>query len=240
MPASLEEQASRFARELSDLSSAFIGRTLPFSSSILEDKVSITPDEPLPVRLAGQILFAISVEYRCVFDRSGEYLRIDESRIKVFAGERTKGDPLFRYEYVNDQRSELPCAHLQVHAHRDQLMMAMAIAAHSGTHRRKNLFTGFPQTAQMSRLHFPLGGPRFRPGLEDVLQMLHTEFGTEVGPTWPEQLERARSQYRRTQTAAVIRDCPSEAVRVLTDLGYTITPPDDGPAPDRAERLAAF
>lgn len=115
-------------------------------------------------------------------------------------------------------------------------MMAMAIAGRSGTNRRKNLFSGFPQTAQMSRLHFPLGGHRFRPGLEDVLQMLQTEFGAEVGPTWAGQLGRARAH----TAAAVVRDCPSEAVRVLSELGYTVAPPPSGPPPDRLERLTSF
>lgn len=92
----------------------------------------------------------------------------------------------------------------------------------------------------MSRIHFPTGGHRFRPTLEDVLQIIEEEFGASPGPTWREVLHSNRVQWRRHQTGAAVRDCPSEAVRVLQELGYTSQVPDGGPVPDREERLAAF
>ena len=92
----------------------------------------------------------------------------------------------------------------------------------------------------MSRIHFPTGGHRFRPTLEDVLQMIEEEFGAKPGPTWPQVLRANRVQWRRQQTGAAVRDCPSEAVRVLEELGYGVRPPAEGPAPDRDDRLAAY
>ena len=92
----------------------------------------------------------------------------------------------------------------------------------------------------MSRIHFPTGGHRFRPTLEDVLQMIEEEFGAKPGPTWRQVLRTNRVQWRRHQTGAAVRDCPSEAVRVLQELGYGVTPPAEGPVQDRDERLAAF
>lgn len=240
MSGSLEQQAEQFARELSDLASAFTGAPLPFRSSSLDTRVSVAPDAPIPVSVDDTTLFSVSAWFRCVYDHVNDFLRIDTSAIKVFAGPGARGEPLFRYEYVSSQSPDLPSAHLQIHAHRDQLMMAMAIAGSTGARRRAQLFTDYPATAQMARLHFPMGGRRFRPGLEDVLQMLHTEFGASVGPDWETQLQSAREGFRRIQTAAAVRDAPAEAVRVLENLGCEIKLPPGGLPPERKNRLRAF
>lgn len=158
MSGSLEQQAEQFARELSDLASAFTGAPLPFRSSSLDTRVSVAPDAPIPVSVDDTTLFSVSARFRCVYDHVNDFLRIDTSAIKVFAGPGARGEPLFRYEYVSSQSPDLPSAHLQIHAHRDQLMMAMAIAGSTGARRRAQLFTDYPATAQMARLHFPMGG----------------------------------------------------------------------------------
>jgi hypothetical protein len=46
----------------------------------------------------------------------------------------------------------------------------------------------------MSDLHFPVGGSRFRPSLEDVLDMLVRELGVDHEPGWRDALARAASQ----------------------------------------------
>lgn len=70
--------------------------------------------------------------------------------------------------------------------------------------------------------------------------MIEEEFGAKPGPTWPEVLHANRVRWRRHQTGAAVRDCPSEAVRVLEELGYAVGPPAEGPIQDRNDRLAAF
>ncbi len=241
MTTDLEHQAERFAEQLTALASAFRGQSHPFVARHLGDKIVIRSAESIPASTASRVLFSVVAEYRCTYDHAATYLVIHESSIKVFAGSAARGDPVCRFEYVRDQVPDLPSAHVHVHAHRDQLTVAMAMAGIDGASRRRSAtLDDYMRGARMAELHLPMGGHRFRPGLEDVLQWLEAEFGVVTGGAWPEELIVARSQYRRGQTAAAVRDCPSGAVRALRDLGYVVTEPVDGPPEDRNARLAAF
>lgn len=237
----LQEEAQTFAQRISDAVSAFIGDTVPFRAISSGSRFVVSDDtDGIAIPVGGGGMLALEVTYRCGLDGSGAYLKVLSSKVAVYAGGRPKGDPLFRFEYVHNQGDGLPAGHLHVHAHRDQFTRVMTLAAISGTSRRQVAPEAELEAARMSRIHFPTGGHRFRPTLEDVLQMIEEEFGAVPGPTWPEVLRANRVQWRRQQTAAAVSDCPSEAVRVLEKLGYSVTEPDGGPKPDREERLAAF
>ena len=223
------------------MASSFVGHPVLFHATTLGSKVSVKPEDAIPVRVGDRELLCLEVWYRCVFDHANRYLLVDESAIKVYGGKAMRGDPLFRYEYDRSSANDLPSAHLHVHAHRDHFVLAMALGGESGARRRQSLQSaGSLDSVKMADLHFPLGGHRFRPGFEDVLQMLHTEFGAVAGPTWLRVLKTTREAYRRSQTASVVRDCPSEAVRVLREMGYDVREPGSGPAVDRTDRLHAF
>ena len=237
----LEHESQDFAKRISDAVSAFVGKTVPFKATSRGARFVVSDDTEgivIPVGDGGTL--ALEVNYRCELDQSGHYLKVLSSKVAVYAGSRPKGDPLFRFEYVHNQGHGLPAGHLHVHAHRDQFTRVMTLAAMSGAARRQVAPEAELEAARMSRIHFPTGGHRFRPTLEDVLQMIEEEFGANSGPTWPEVLRTNRVQWRRQQTGSAVRDCPSEAVRVLEQLGYAISEPFDGPAPDREDRLAAF
>ncbi|MGL5829053.1 MAG: hypothetical protein ACRC0L_05725, partial [Angustibacter sp.] len=97
---------------------------------------------------------------------------------------------MFRYEFVRDLKGELPSAHLQIHAHRSQVGFAMGMAAQRRAARRGSTGRGMTEEAELKRIHFPLGGSRFRPCLEDVLEMLVTEFDIDRTDAWEEALAR--------------------------------------------------
>ncbi len=101
--------------------------------------------------------------------------------------------------------------------------------------RRANA-TDVPKLAE---LHFPLGGHRFRPCLEDLLEMLVSEFGVDSTKAGRESLRLGRERWRRQQTRSVVRDAPDEAVAILTELGYDITAPPRTPSVNPA-RLRAL
>jgi hypothetical protein len=100
-------------------------------------------------------------------------------------------------------------------------------------HRRKGTV---PRLAQ---LHFPVGGHRFRPCLEDVLQMLIFEFGLDTQPSWLTAVEKGRAEWRDMQLRAAVRDATGSAAEVLRSLGYSVTSPTDPPI-DNLQRLRAF
>ncbi|GMA38299.1 hypothetical protein [Mobilicoccus caccae] len=239
---SLAAESDAFARRISDAVSAFVGRTVPFKSTSSGSRFVVTDDTNGIVIPVGEVgTLALEVNYRCELDGAGRYLKVLSSKVAVYAGSRPKGDPLFRYEYVHDQGKGLPAGHVHVHAHRDQFTRVMTLAAVSGVSRRQAAPDAELEAARLSRIHFPTGGHRFRPTLEDVLQMIEEEFGVRPGTTtWPQVLRTNRIQWRRHQTGSAVRDCPSEAVRVLEELGYVVNPPATGPVQDREDRLAAF
>jgi hypothetical protein len=74
----------------------------------------------------------------------------------------------------------------------------------------------------MQDVHFPVGGPRFRPCLEDVLEMLIDEFGIDNAKESSNALARGRQKWRRIQTRTVVRDDPESAVTELKSLGYDV------------------
>lgn len=88
-------------------------------------------------------------------------------------------------------------------------------------------------------LHFPLGGDRFRPALEDVLQVLVVELGVEPATKeWRQVLEEARERWRHTQLRAAVRDNPQAAAETLVDeFGYKILPPPDGTPHKNTDQL---
>ncbi|MDQ4501516.1 hypothetical protein [Sinomonas sp. ASV322] len=225
--ASLEAQAERFAEDLTETVSDVVPGIAAFAATSLSSDagerflVRQSPNTGIALRVGDEPLLTLTVEYRCRLDGHDRYLAVDESSIKVFAGSRAAGEPLFRFEYVRSTHDGVPAAHLHVHAHRDALTYVMARCGDStGRARRRQ------QTAQVPRsdeLHFPLGGHRFRPCLEDVLEMLITELGVDHPDAARAALRAGRESWRRTQTRSVVRDAPSEAIAALEDLGYEVS-----------------
>ena len=163
------------------------------------------------------------------------YLAVAKSEFGVYVGAKAAGEPLYRYEYDRGITGGLPAAHLQVHAHRDGLTYVMARAGNQ-TKRGRARAAG-NEVPRMSELHFPLGGHRFRPALEDVLEMLVTELGVDHEEGRQRSLREGRRTWRLTQTQAVVRDSPRTAAASLRELGYTVTPPDGGDPVGNPDRL---
>lgn len=144
----------------------------------------------------------------------------------------------FRYEYELLISARLPTAHIQFHGTHAELVKAMGDCGDS-TPRAQRWRRG-TDPIRLSALHFPVGGSRFRPTLEDVMEMLIEEFGVKPAGSVNaacEALALSREAWRRTQVATVVRDAPSEAVRALEGLGYRVDPPKEGPVPDTPAKV---
>ncbi|MFC0675310.1 hypothetical protein [Brachybacterium hainanense] len=238
--ASARGAADAFAHRLTETLTAFVGNPVPVESQELGSKLSIRPEHG-PVRLSiGDVaLLSLDILYRCRWNEQEKYLSTVESWVKVFPGPGTRGEPLFRYEYDRETVPGLPSAHLQIHAHRDSFTHIMALAGAAGAKRRSPDPRGGTDAARLSNIHFPLGGDRFRPCLEDVLQMLKAEFDVATGPTWEATLRRRRLDYRLTQLRATVDDHPETAALEIERLGFHVTRPDP-PISPRIDRISAF
>jgi hypothetical protein len=60
----------------------------------------------------------------------------------------------------------------------------------------------------LEKLHFPVGGKRFRPCIEDVIEFLINERLVHAHKGWEHRLEEGRARYRRSQLKAAIRRHP--------------------------------
>jgi len=216
---SVADQALEFAQELG----ALLSRTLPSAPNVnaefIEDRAVVRPDEAVPVLVAGERLASLEVHLRCMPDHRGEWLAVESSTFKVSLDvDRT---PLLRIEFLRSPHTA-PSAHLQIHAQRGALTHLLSKAGHGAPH-------------EMSKLHFPLGGARYRPCLEDVIQFLISECRVDSLPNWEDAVCEGRETWRRKQARAVARDFPTEAAETLKRLGYSVTaPPEVPPTAERA------
>jgi len=163
-------------------------------------------------------------------DRSGKHLKTVRSEISVHSV-LDRSTALVRCDYRSDMRSD-PIAHWQVYAERGAmshlLTRANANPARSRRPRRPH---------DLSSLHFAVGGERFRPCLEDVLQFLVLDCGVDRCDGWRTVVEDGRERWRRRQLGSIVRDIPSEAAGILRDLGWTVQPPEDPGMPENPRTL---
>lgn len=128
--------------------------------------------------------------------------------------------PVLRIHFRRESNVR-PAFHVHFHGHRGALSHLLSQAGHEYPH-------------DMSSLHIPVGGSRFRPCLEDFIQFLICECRFDAQLGWRKHVEAGRERWRCRQAAAVVRDVPEEAARVLRDLGYIVEAPD--PLPMTADK----
>lgn len=172
----LKSLAEDFADQLTARVQRIIADSPPFEAVVRppgrsgQGRVLVTPlassdpvtQRDIPLKVSGQHRLSLMVRFECCWDTGQSFLAIDESLVHVFSEEST--DPLFRVEYVRDATSA-PAAHIQVHAHRDEIVYLMG----AGERGKAGARSKRDRMARLSEFHLPTGGPRFRLCLEDVL-----------------------------------------------------------------------
>jgi len=218
LSAELERHVAQYGWETSELLLAALPGLPDPPVEILrrEDRfvVGAPGQKTLPLYVAGEQLASLKVSVACRMDSVGRYMAVEESAFALLAAlDRT---PVLRVHYYRSPRGK-PSAHLHVHGHRGALSHLLSRAGHDTPH-------------DISSLHIPVGGSRFRPCLEDFLQFLVQECRFDSVPGWQQAVEDGRERWRCLQVAAIVRDVPEEAARVLRELGYAVEPPDPVPA----------
>ena len=113
----------------------------------------------------------------------------------------TNDKMLLHYDYERDKADGYAEAHLQICATSDA--WEEAGKRHDG------------DTRLLSKLHLPVGGRRFRPTLEDIIEFLIVEKLVEARPKWDVALEKSRGDFRERQLRAAIRQHPEVALDQL-------------------------
>jgi hypothetical protein len=172
----------------------------------------------------GDSLAELGVSYKLCVDSFSDYLAVEHSSFVLKA--KVDRAPIFRWDYDRDPRSK-PSSHVQITAHRGALSHLLSRLEHDTPH-------------SMESLHLPMGGDRFRPSLEDVVEFLIRDCGFPGVDGWKAVVQRGRAKWRRIQTRVAVRDSPAEAVAALEAMGYVVQPPPDGERAERIEKLQCW
>ncbi|MFE1522986.1 hypothetical protein [Schaalia turicensis] len=158
----------------------------------------------------------VRFDYAVFLDPETGSLTVDESTFSVIRGTDGK-EPLVRWDYIRSPRSNIPCAHIQVHAHRDEWTHALLLGGNH-SHRSRRRIKNATRTPRIADVHFPVGGRRFRPCLEEVLLFVIDEFGVACTPQAREALQQSMREWEDIQLESAIRNNPATAVRVLATI----------------------
>lgn len=221
----LDELATKFANDLTSLTRGVLGEDTPrFAALNMGARVQVSPvsaDERelrIPVSINDEPVLSLRARYFCCWDGSSTFLATDQADIHLHYVDIP--DPLIRFEYVRRSK-EPPGAHIQVHAHRDEMAYLLRLAdagrPRQGFKRRK--------LPRLSEIHLPVGGHRMRPALEDVLLFLQREFAITTAPGWRAVIDERLRSWREIQLMSAVRDAPEAAAEVLRTLGYTVGSP---------------
>lgn len=210
----LRDRTNKFAKEIQALLNCTIashvqikavalskGDDRLFTLGHLLNKGSMTAQRfRLKPRAAGVELW-MDVSFQLRLDAEREHLMVQQSFFGVFGAQDAKHG-LFHYDYERDKADGYPDAHLQVYGESD-LFSAL-------NDPRKD------PGRSLAQLHFPVGGKRFRPCLEDIIEFLIVERLVEARDGYEKVLEAGREGFRRNQLLAAMRRDPG-AVEVFVE-----------------------
>jgi len=226
MTPTLREQAESFALELMEMFAEVIPQgDLGVSITELEGNFVLTSNDPkgYELQVENVTVMRLEVQYKLIGDRDGRWLKVESSTFAVRPEE--SGTPYFRYDYLASAR-DVPEAHINVHAHRDDMIVALVGGGKGATAKgRRRRFVNEGILPQVAKFHFPVGGRRFRPCIEDVLEVVIDEFGLDRQPRYKQALKEGQERYRNRQLKAAVRDNAETAIETLQALGYKVTEP---------------
>ncbi|MXV87125.1 MAG: hypothetical protein F4117_13315 [Acidimicrobiales bacterium] len=152
--------------------------------------------------------FGIRVFHALTLDEEDQFLQNTKS---VYALATIDGDPILTYDFVRDVGNGYPEAHLHIDGESVGLQRLLDLS-------------GQPQRSA-PRLHLPVGGRRFRPCLEDLIEFCITERLVRSHDGWAQVIREARQRFHLRQLSAAVRRAPEVSAEALRSSGWTCTPP---------------
>lgn len=239
----IEQKAGEFAARVNHTLKAFLGEdddVMHVDARGNRVVVKTIRREGLVLAVAGQPVFRLTVRYHCELNQANTYLAVESSAFAIHHHLTT--EPIVRYDFLRVPKGNVLSAHINMHTVSEALTRAMEDAGKSKRAEKRRAGAADGSSMRPSQLHLPLGGPRFRPALEDVLEMLVVEFAIDRSPEWRTSLREGRSLWRDTQLRAAVADNPEAAVDALVELGFNVSwpgAPEDKPEL-RTQKLEQF
>jgi hypothetical protein len=219
-PADLGTLARAFAHDVTALLNATVTHGVTFSAvvggrpgtMILGRGVTKTSLDPqrVPLALSAKRPTAwLWVAFIIGLDPSSRYLAVMKSGFALYADE--EGDQMMlHYDYEREPDHGYPAAHVQINGIAPQLSDL--------SERRSTLVP--PHRKELKDFHFPVGGRRYRPTIEDVIEFLATEDLADCRAGWREAVDRSRQTWADRQLRAAVRRTPQPALEQLRQDGY--------------------
>lgn len=209
----LHEQAYDFSESLRDLLNRTITHGIPLHAVVFEERgvclvghqlsrTNLVPD-PIPVTLGAKPRCYLQLRQTLRMNKAG-WLEVTRSSYGVHLEDDFDSPCLFHYDYDREPKNDYPVAHFQVVGESRALATLLERA-------------GMPQRA-LGRMHFPVGGKRYRPTLEDVIEFLIVEGLVEARTKWESAVQEHRAEYERRQLSAAVTNDPETAQKALDDL----------------------
>jgi hypothetical protein len=140
----------------------------------------------------------LEAQFRCDLDDRRRFLMVLSSYFGIYAPDgKTQ---LCHYDYERTKEG-YPAAHLQIEGD------CVALGALPG--RRK--------ARELGKLHFPVGGRRYRPTLEDMVEFVVSEGFAKGRSGHQRVIDKYRADFHEVQLRAAIRRLPDVAMEVLRD-----------------------
>jgi hypothetical protein len=221
----LRERSARFADEVENtLRSSIPGEIEMHSiaSPVDESRYVIAPNDPksrIPLLVGGEHLAYLHVRFFLSMDAVATWVKTVQTDFSIVS--KFDKTPLVRLDYRADMRTA-PIAHWQIHAERGAVSHLLW-RAHAVRPAE------VPRPHELSSLHFPVGGERFRPCLEDFLHFAIAEMGFDSVGGWERALAEGREGWRRIQLRTMTRDAQREAAESLRELGWQVAEPEQDP-----------
>ncbi|WP_419845152.1 hypothetical protein [Candidatus Poriferisocius sp.] len=224
----LETESNTFAANLTDLVQGCVVDAPRFAvvnaSNDKQRRIGPEPFEPGDGSGAGfgfvslvrkcdeaeQPRLMLKIEFRVSLDSQAEHLAVQQSTFGLWVRpDPQRGPrPVFRIEYDREATSK-PLAHIHLHAESVELGWIYGTA-------------GLP-LPRMQEIHFPVGGRRFRPTVEEFLGFLNREkLFTDWRPGWNAILNSSLDAWNKRQAQATVRNNPEAAIEQLERMGYQV------------------
>jgi hypothetical protein len=215
-PRHLDALARSFAAEVSELLNGTVTDGIRLSAVRRPSTgyafiaPGISPDEPVSAFLALKIgrrpaAGYLRVAFTTDLDNDSRHLTVVKSEFGLYL-EPDRRKMLLHYDYVRDPKTPYPPAHVQVRG------MSNVLA---GWRQRSDV-----APRSLERLHLPVGGRRFRPSLEDMVEFLIVEELARPRSGWEAVVEHHRRLWNQRQLHAAVRHDPTTAVAALRDSGH--------------------
>ncbi|HXW86639.1 MAG TPA: hypothetical protein VEJ42_00120 [Streptosporangiaceae bacterium] len=213
MPDDLGRQASGFARLIQDLLNATVCDGVTIQAQVIDANRQLVGHglsrqtlESKPFRLGvgrGREHGWLDISYRLALDDEGRYLTVISSYVGIYL-EQDLQTMLCHLDYERN-KPIYPEAHLQVEGACEAL--------------DKWRLVGGSKPKPLRDLHFPVGGRRYRPALEDMIEFLIAEKLASPRRGWQRVLDESRDDFRRRQLRAAIRRDMETATLAVRDFG---------------------